>query len=296
MSHTFATPDQIAEVAAKLVGADLNLAGMIHRDLEADFRTGNGDSVKIRVPGAVAAQVRGIFDTSTPLVSADLGEQTITVKLTDHVYDNVVLSEGDLDLEIKDFTSRVLFPQTSAIAKHVERAVATALSATPESTGITYDAFDPARTFTAIRRTLRDAGVPTEAPIMAAVGSSVYADLLDGVDGTFDADGKVRGISVIESTRLATDEIVAFVREAFALVVRAPAVPQGAPYGASISTDGFALRHIRSYDGTVAADRSLVSAFVGVESMPLAIDNEDGTVSLVSNAGAVRVLTSTVPA
>ena len=266
---------------------------MVHRDLEANFRTGEGDSVKIRVPGAVAAQVRGIFDTSTPLVSADLGEQTITVTLTDHVYDNVVLSEGDLDLEIADFTSRVLLPQTSAIAKHVERAVATAFSATPESTTIAYDAMDPARAFTAIRRQLRDNGVPTEAPLVAAVGSSAYADLLDGATGTFDADGKVRGISVIESTRLAADEIVAFVKEAFALVVRAPAVPQGAPYGASVTAGDFAVRHIRSYDGTVAADRSLVSAFVGVESMPLAIDNEDGTVSLIANAGAVRVLTST---
>lgn len=292
MTNTFATPDLIAEVAAKLVGADLNLAGMVHRDLEANFRTGEGDTVKIRVPGAVAAQVRGIFDTTTPLGSSDLSEQTLSVELSEHVFSNVVLSEGDLDLEIADFSTRVLLPQTSAIAKHVERAVATAFSATPESTGITYDALAPAKTFTAIRRQLRDAGVPTEAPIVAAVGSSVYADLLDGPVGTFDAEGKVRGVSIVESTRLAGGEIVAFVREAFALVVRAPAVPQGAPYGASISTDGFALRHIRSYDGTVAADRSLVSAFVGVKAMPLAIDLENGTVELRANAGAVRVLTT----
>ena len=295
MSNIFATPDLIAEVAAKLVGADLNLAGMIHRDIEKDFRTGDGDTVKIRVPGAVRAGTRGIFDTATPLGSSDLSEQTLSVQLSEHVFSNVILSEGDLDLEIQDFTSRVLYAQTSAIAKHVERAVATALSATPESTGIPYDALDPARTFTAIRRTLRDAGVPTEAPIMAAVGSSVYAALLDGPDGTFDADGKVRGVTVTESTRLATGEIVAFVREAFALVVRAPAVPQGAPYGASISAEGFAVRHIRSFDSSVAADRSLVSAFVGIKSMPLAVDLETGVVELRPNAGAVRVLTATIP-
>ena len=34
--------------------------------------------------------------------------------------------------------------------------------------------------------------------------------------------------------------------------MRAPAVPSGAPYGASVNDNGFALRHIRSYDGTVA--------------------------------------------
>jgi hypothetical protein len=291
MANALLTPELIARVAANLVGHDLNLAKLIARDLEADFSAGTGNTVKIRVPGAVAAQTRSIFDTSTPLVSDEIAEQYINVELTHHVYDNVVLSEGDLDLEIKDFGLQVLKPQAMAIVKHVERAVATVLKATPAVTGITYASGTPAKAFTQIRRKLRDNGVPTETPIIAAVGSGVYADLLDGPVGTFDADGKVRGITVVESTRLAPNEIVAFVREAFTLVVRAPQVPDGAPYGASVTEDVFALRHIRAYDTTVAADRSLVSAFVGVQALPLAVDNEDGTVTLVANGGAIRLVT-----
>jgi hypothetical protein len=287
----FTTPEYIAQVAANLVGRDLNLAKLISRDLEKDFSAGTGNAVKIRVPGAVAAQTRSIYDTATPLVSDEIAEQFISVELALHVYDNVVLSEGDLDLEIKDFGLQVLKPQARAIVKHVERAVAASLRATPAATGITYAASTPAKAFTQIRRRLRDNGVTTEAPIVAAVGSSVYADLLDAPVGTFDADGKVRGITVVESTRLAPNEIVAFVREAFTLVVRAPRVPDGAPYGASVTEDVFALRHIRAYDSTVAADRSLLSAFVAVQAMPLAVDNEDGTVSLVANGGAVRLVT-----
>jgi hypothetical protein len=292
MPNTFLTASAIAEVAARLGGKDLNLGALISRDVEADFNPGSGNVVKVRVPGAVAAQTRSIYDTSTPLVSDEIAEQSIPVTLSDHIYDNVVLADGSLDLDIEDFARQVLVPQSTAIVKQVERSIAAALSATPESASITYSAATPAKTFTALRKQLRDNGVSTEAPIVAVVGSSVYADLLDGPEGTFDPSGKVRGIEVIESTRVAADEIVAFVKEAFTLVVRAPQVPEGAPYGASVKAGDFAVRHIRSYDSTVAADRSLVSAFVAVQAMPIAIDNEDGTVSLVAHGGAVRVLTA----
>ncbi|QHC70309.1 P22 phage major capsid protein family protein [Rathayibacter sp. VKM Ac-2801] len=303
MPNAFLTPNNIATVAANLVGRDLNLGALIARDLEADFEPGKGMTVKVRVPGAIASQTKPAADTTTPLVTGKIAEQFVSVELTDHVYNAVVLSEADLDLEIGDFTRQVLDPQTSAITKHVERAVAAALKATPESTTITYDATNPARTFTAIRSALRAKGVTAETPIVAAVGSQVYADLLDGPVGsagtTFDSPGVVRGIKVVESTRLAPDEIVAFVKNAFSLVVRAPEVPEGAPFGASVvdrtGAEPFALRWIRSYDGNVAVDRSVVSAFVGVNALPLPVDNEDGTVTLVPNGGAVRVLTG-IPA
>ncbi len=290
--NTLLTPSDIAQVAATLVGKDLGLAALVYRDLEAEFNGHRGNVVKIRVPGAVASQTRGIYDTSTPLVSDEIVEQSINVSLTDHVYDSVPLSEGDLDLSILDFTTQVLLPQASGVVRHVERAVASAMRATPESTSITYAAATPAKTFTQIRRQLRDNGVTTDTPLIAAVGSGVYADLLDGPVGTFDENGNVRGFQIVESTRLASDEIVGFVKNAFALVVRAPSVPAGAPYGASVSAGGFALRHIRSYDPTVAVDRSLVSAFVGVQAMPLAVDHEDGTVTLLEDGGAVRVVTA----
>jgi hypothetical protein len=290
LSNTFLTAENLARVAATLVGQDMNLSTHVYRDLEADFAAGKGNTVKVRVPGAVAAQTRGIYDTSTPLTSDEIAEQSVDITLDTHVYDNVVLSEGDLDLEIASYTSQVLMPQATAIVKYIEKAVATAMQATPETASITYSATEPAKTFTKIRKALRDNGVSTDAKLVAAVGSGVYGDLLDA--DAIDDQGRVRGFLIVESTRLASDEIVAFVREAFALVVRAPQVPQGAAFGASVNEGGFALRYIRSFDSTVAADRSLVSSFVGVQSMPLAVDNEDGTITVVPNGGAVRVLTA----
>lgn len=293
MVNSTLVPDHVATLAATLVGLDLSLALLVHRDIEAEFSGQRGGSVRVRVPGAVPARTRGTH-ALTPIERDSVTEQAITVTLDTEAYSAVPLSDGDLDLDLVDFASQILRPQSQAIVKYVERTVAAAMQATPAS-AITYAAANPAKTFTAIRRQLRDNGVGSDAKLVAAVGSSIYADLLDAPNGTWDADGKsVRGIRIVESTRLAPKEIVALVPEAFALVVRAPAVPDGAAYGASIK-DGpekreFALRYIRSFDTNIAADVSIVTAFVGVQPMPLAVDKEDGTVDLVDNGGVIRVL------
>jgi hypothetical protein len=293
MTNEILTAETIATVAAKLVGADLGLAGRFYRDIEKDFHTGSSNVVKVRVPASVAASKRSIHDTTTPIATSAIKEQFVSVTLEDHILSNVILSEGDLDLDLINYGQQVLFPQTQAVVKYIERAASAALTATPKTAaiGTAYSAANPAKSFTALRKALRDNGVTTDTPILAAVGSSVYADLLDGPLGTWDADGKVRGIEIMESTRLAPGDVVAFVKNAFALVVRAPQVPSGAPFGASIKDGDFAIRMIRSYDGNVAADRSLVGSFVAVQAMPLAVDNEDGTVTLKPNAGAVRIAT-----
>jgi len=289
----------VATTAAKIVGTDLNLAALISRDVEAEFAPGKGATIRVPVPAAIPTRTRGIYDTTTPLVSDDLEEQFISVKLENHLYNLAILSEGDLSLDIKDYAGQVLRPQARAIATKIEALTASAMSAVPATPTITYNAATPAKAFTAARRVLRDNGVPGGAALRAAVGSNVYADLLDAPTGQgFDADGKVRGFEIIESTRLDADDIVAFIPSAFSLVVRAPQVPNGAAYGASIKTPveqggstAFAIRVINDYSPNVAADRSLVSTFAAVAAMPLPVDDENGHVELVENGGVVRLAT-----
>ncbi|MDF2554237.1 MAG: hypothetical protein K0R60_132 [Microbacterium sp.] len=301
MANTFNLDiDTIAVIAAKLVGRDFNLASLISRDVEAEFAPGKGNKVRVPVPAAIPTRTRGVYDKTTALVADELSEQFIEVTLADHIYNLAVLSDGDLSLNIAEYSRQVLAPQTRAIAAKIEALTAATMSATPETASIAYSAATPAKAFTAARRALRDNGVPGDAILRAAVGSSVYADLLDAPVGQgFDADGKVRGFEVIESTRLDAADIVAFVPQAFTLVARAPQVPNGAAYGASITTPvfddehgaRFAVRVVNDYDSNVAADRSLVGTFAAVQAMPLPVDNEDGTVDLVEHGGAVRIAT-----
>lgn len=291
MTNNILTADEIAAVAAKLVGTDLGLAGLFSRDVEDSFHGGAGEVIRVRVPGAVPSRERAAGDVSTPLAIDSITEQSIPVTLDTLAYSNVALSVADLDLNLLDYSAQILVPQTRAISRKVESEAAAALLATPIS-ALTYTASDPAKLFTAMRRQLRTAGVPAESKLVAVVGANVYADLLDA-DAIDDA-GRVRGIEVHESTRIPADNAIAFVKEAFSLVVRAPEPPAGAPFSASVRSDKaeFAMTHIRAFDAATASDRSIVEALVAVTPMPLAVDNEDGTVTLVANGGAVRVDTA----
>lgn len=289
MTNVFTTyGDQLARTAATLVGKDLKLAALVRRDLDNDWKRGSGDTVYVRVPGAVAAKERGLFDTTSPIEHSELEEKTVPVVLRTHAHNSIVLSEGSLSLDLRDFASQVLVPQADALVKYAERTLASAMQSTPANETITYDPAKPANAFSQMRRTLRTNGVSSDVPLLAAVGAGVYADLLDA--GAIDENGKVRGFEVTESTRLSDSEVIGFIKDAFVLAVRAPEKPNGAAYAASVTEGGFSLRHVASYDGNVAVDRSLVSAFVGAQPMPLAFDTETGEVELREHAGAVRII------
>jgi hypothetical protein len=287
----------VATLAAKLTGADFNLASLIYSDIEAEYTGGKGATIRIPVPGSLPSHSKAAGDKTTALVADELTEQTIDVTLSDLVYSLVTLSTADYDLNIKDYTKTVLRPQTRAIAAAVESRVAAALTATP-ATAITYSATAPAKAFTAARAQLRTNGVPADADLIAVVGSKVYGDLLDAE--AIDDNGKVRGFKIVESTRIDADDIIAFVPQAFALVVRAPIVPAGAPNGASIKTPildkdngrEFAVTVLNVFDGSTAVDRSLVEALVAVKAMPLPVDDEAGSVELVEHGGVVRIVTA----
>ncbi len=294
MANAFQTPEALATLAAKLVGADLGIASLFSRDFESDFGGGSGSTVNVRVPGAVEASTRDARDLTTPLVQSSIIEQTIPVTLNTLAYSSVPLAVGHFDLDLVDYGKQVLAPQAAALSKYVAREAAEALQAVPETTSIVFDEANPARVFTAIRRQLRANGVGADESLFAIVGSDVYAALQDALPaaGTvFDANGRVRNFEIHESTRIAPGEILGFIRSAFSLVVRAPKAPEGAPFSSSVRTDEFAATLIRTFDASTASDRSIVEALVAVQAMPLAVDQEDGTVDLVAHGGAVRVLT-----
>ncbi|WP_217616257.1 hypothetical protein [Cellulomonas sp. GbtcB1] len=296
MPNTLYTAEQAAAVAASLAHKDLNIAGTVSRDVEADFNPGRGLVVPVRIPGATVAGTKDPKDTTTPLDLGSIHEQTVPVEIDVHAFSRVALSEADLSLGLTDYAAQVLAPQSAALASYSEDRVVKAMQATPLK-DLAFDEANPARMFTAARAALRKNGVNGATPLLAAVGADVYGALLDGPVSTFDADGKVRGFTVQESTSLAPGEAVFYIRNAFTLVLRAPIAPDGAPFSAAVraqtENSEFALRLIRAYNPAVAAEESLVSVLVGSRAMPLpVVDTETGTVSLVEHGGAIRVDTA----
>ena len=291
MANDFYTADQVAGVALRLVESDQYLSALIARDIVNPLKGGGaGRSVELRVPNGLIARDRNVDDKTTALIYDELTEARITVSANSSAYSGVDLSDGDLSLNLADFTAQVLTHQVDAVVEKIEAAVATTLNSIPvydplneidpNASAITWDAADPVKTFTQIRRVLRKRGVPLGG-LQTVVGVDVYAALLDAkaiTDASESAStaalregnvGRIRGFEIVESTRVADDEIVAFHRDAFSLTVKPETVPTGAPFGALVTGSGFGLRYLRGFDMSVAKERSLVSTMYSVVRLPM---------------------------
>lgn len=292
MANTFNTQENVAgKIAATALGLllpDMVLARTINRDFEADFAGGVGNVVNVKRPLALTANDRAYGATSAITVSTITEPAVQPVTISKQVYSAVSLTDEDLNMELEDFGRQVLLPQTTAVAYAVEKAVADEISALA-GIGLTWGS-DYISAFAEARKKLREMGVPTT-NLVAAVGTDVAAallksDLLRKVDSAGTADalreaslGRLMGFEIIESNMLPAGAGYFYHRDAFTLAVRAPRVPEGVTFGQSVAANGFALRYIRDYDPTVLADRSIVSTFIGTETMSLT-KQVDGTAAI----------------
>ncbi|QNO12668.1 major capsid protein [Arthrobacter phage Snek] len=305
--HTF-TAVQAAKVAVAMASEDAYLSALVNRNFENDLLGGGGKgrTVNVKIPAALIARERGIDEIDAAIVLDTLTEATVPITLGTHAYSAVALSEGDMTLDIADYSAQVLAPQVDAVVDFCEEEVASILrGVTPWALPTAYDAADPVKAFTAMRKYLRDNGVP-QAGLNVVVGTKIYADLLEAnaiqdasQSGSSEAlregnVGRVRGFQIVESTRVDDGDIIAFHRDAVTLAVRAPITPQGAAFGATVNEKGFSLRYLRDYDVTKTVDRSMVSTFVGAATVPVKrVTRNYGTsaVSVVDAPGIVRVNT-----
>lgn len=315
--NNFYQAPQVAQTAIALANEDAYLSATVNRNYENDLLGGGGKgtTVNVRIPSALIAHERGIDDVATQIIIDSLSESTFAITLGTHAYSAVGLSEGDLTLHLESFAAQVLAPQVAAVVDDVEHAVTQAILALPglqtgEALKAVYDPTNPVAYFIELRRILRNRGV-NPGSLNLAVGTQVFADLLASkqlIDAAESAStaalregqvGRVQGFQVVESTRFGGYQIAAYSSDAITLAVRAPIVPLGASFGASESSNGFALRYVRDYDPTVMKDRSVVSTFAGVAAMPLYKVTRDYTATTAAVAqvpGGAAILTDVTPA
>jgi len=308
---------QVATVAAKLVQQDGFLSALVSKNYEQEFlgEGSGGRPIKVKYPTTLIARSREIDNTTDNIVLDAIAETSTTVTLSKAMdYSAIPLSEADLNLNLKDFSSQVLKPQSQAIQDAIEHKLASTLLAVPEPVAFdaVYSASDPVKYLTALRKFLRDNGVPQEG-INLVVGTEIFANFLDAKAITDVSEsgstaalregqvGKVRGFTIVESTRVDDVELVAFHRDAVTLVTRAPAVPAGANFGAQISEGGYSLRYMRDYDALKTVDRSIVATFSGVGILPTFkverdYDTRAVTVSPIENGGVIHIADVTAPA
>lgn len=305
--------EQVAVVAAKLLGEDAYLSALVSHDYQDEFLAPGtaGRPIKIKFPTVLLPRERDIADVTTSIQLDSIVESGTTLNLDKKmVYSAVPLSEADLNLNLTDVSRQVVAPQAKGIAEDIEDRLATKLLAVPDDADFTvaktpYDPANPVAFYSRLRKVLRDRGIPQDS-LNLVIGTGLYLDLLNAKAIT-DASqsgstaalregsvGRVAGFTVIESTRVDENELLAFHRSSVTLVTRAPAVPAGASFGSTVNEGGYSIRYMRDYDADKTVDRSILATFVGVGILPTfkrKVNRTDRTVSFepVANGGIIHV-------
>lgn len=277
-------PGETAAVAAQMISQEFTLAALINHDAGNKILEGGrkGRKISVKQPVALVAHARGIDDVTNKIILDTLAESYVDLTLGVHAYNAIALGEGDLNLDIEDFSEQVIDPQAKAVAAYVNDAVLDAFLSEGYATvaGLAFDPSAPTKFFTGLRKALREKGIPATG-LRVVVGTEVYAALLDSkafedvsqsgsTAALRDASvGRVRGFDVVENTEIPADDVIAFHKDAFTLGMRAPVTPKGSAWGTTLTEAGVPIRHLMDYDLDYTADRSMLSTFVGVAKMPL---------------------------
>lgn len=276
MANTILTPSIIAREALMVLRNNAVMANLVHRDYSNEFVPGVGSTISIRKPTTFEAKEY----TGTSITVQDVTESKVDVTLDKHLDVSFAVTSEELTLDIADFSEQFLVPAMQAFADKVDSYIIgladlitnTVEKADPVDVGAVVDA----------RKFLTENAAPlTERRFV--YNSDVEAALLKtdlfvnasavGDEGTALREaslGRKFGMDfyVDQNVDSATKtKAVAFHKNAFALVTRPLALPQGAARAATMSYDGFGLRVVYGYDMDKKSDTVSIDMLCGVKTL-----------------------------
>jgi hypothetical protein len=274
MANTFIKATKVVRTALGVLERETILPNLVWRDAGGDFAGAYGDTISIRLPAYVTARTRTLR-AGTPITVDELTETKVDITLDTDIYKGVNISDENLTLDIVDFNDQVLGPILRAIIAGVEDELVDTITGATYALSENFSKTKPLESVLNARKKLNDCNVPASGRVLA-VGSTVeryiLEELADRQTGAASSESALNdatvafnfgGFKVVQSNALPPDEAYAFHKTAFVLSSKAPAVPDGASWGASQSFGGFALRVIKDYDPLYVRDRCIGSVWVG---------------------------------
>lgn len=298
MAFTAVKATRVVRTGLGLLQADLLLPNFVWRDAGGDFAGAANDTINLRVPATALARTVALRTTGAgrQRVMDDLAEATIPLQLTTDVYHGTSIDDEQMELDVEDFGAQILLPQTSAVARGIESAVAANMVGATYATALTFaDTDDPADVFVDARKALNVAQIPFT-DRYCVCGTDVESWILKSDSLTrFDMSGstetlreavigRLRGFNTYVSYSLPATSIFWFHRTAYVLALRAPRVPRGASFGASQTYQGISMRWIMDYDADFSRDRSICNVYTGsnvIKDYPLDDYDRSGPTSFV---------------
>jgi hypothetical protein len=277
MPNTFLTPDIIAREALMVLRNNAVMANLVHRDYSSEFVAGIGDTITIRKPASfVAKEFTGEIEVQ------DAAEDGVAVKMDKHLDVSFAVTSAQLTMDIEDFSRQLLVPAMQAFQDKIDSyllGLQSDVTNRVPSTGVLQNDIVDARKY------LTKAAVPlTERRFV--YGSDTEANLLKtdlfthadkvGDEGTALREaslGRKFGMDfyVDQNADAAGIDGLAFHKNAFALVTRPLALPQGAAKAAIVDYDGFGLRVVQDYDINKKTDTISIDMLCGVKTLDQAL-------------------------
>lgn len=279
MANTILTPDIIARESLMVLRNNAVMANLVYRDYSDEFVAGVGDTITVRKPATFEAKE---FTSGGTITVQNATESSVDVTMDKHLDVSFAVTAKEMTLDIADFSAQFLIPAMQAFADKVDSyliALADAITTNKATMGgASATAADVVNTRAFLTK---NAAPLTERRFV--YNSTIESDLLKtdlftnasavGDEGTALREaslGRKYGMDFYVDQNMdkaTTAKAVAFHKNAFALVTRPLALPNGAAQAATMNYDGFGLRVVYGYDIAKKTDTVSIDMLCGVKTL-----------------------------
>lgn len=274
MANTILTADIIAREALMLLRNNAVMSKLVHRDYSNEFVAGAGDTITIRKPAKfVANEFNGSINVQ------DATEESTTVTMDKLLDVSFAVTSKEMTMDIADFSKQFLAPAMQAFNDKIDSYLL-ALAKNDVTNKVTATG-DVQNDIVDARAFLTKAAAPLTGRKFVynsdTEASLLKTDLFVSAEKVGDEGTALREASlgrkfgldfyVDQNADTAGVDAVAFHENAFALVTRPLALPNGAAKSAIVNYDGFGLRVVYDYDINKKTDTISIDMLCGVKTL-----------------------------
>lgn len=292
MANQLYTPEQAARSSIAALRYVSVLPRTVNQALGSEFVPGRGATINIPKPVVLTTETARKYTPANraardAIVFDEISQDFLPVTMDTQVYKATRLPDNFMTFDLKSLEQQVIVPLAQSVATGVVAPLIAEMQATPAPSSGEGGAVTIAATatkediFAALikaRQILNKRNVPFAGRTLA-VGPGVEAALLSldqlqkvnesGTDGLLREAtiGRLFGFDIIVAPELGDNFGVAYERDAFALITRPSAAPQGAAFSAVRSQDGFSMRYLQHYNPLQLEDQAVLDCFAGAETI-----------------------------
>lgn len=286
--HTFIKSEKYVSLGLAALETRALLPNIFKKIGGDSFKHAKDDTLTWRTGRVTTARDYEWRSRTAPIILDKIGQTVVDIKLDTHIYQGVAVTDEQMTLDVENFTRDIVVPQVDALADRAEGKVLVGLRNADFKTPLPdfYEDDDPYKWAIRVRSLLNSQGAPRAGRYLL-VGAAVEAWLLmsdriappgatpETSRAVREASlGRLAGFDIIPVPLLDDNEVFAVTSDALIIANVAPTVPRGAVDGAVRSYRGWNLRHIFDMDSNYLQDTSILSTFMGVNSVNDELETE----------------------